>query len=155
MEQDTRAFTHTAMHAECLAVLPMPVVDWTEVVLAEDPTRHATRERLRQLQKKHLVGSGVKVTKRDKKGLAGSATYFSVLTALAAKSRHEGRHEDAELLLSAANELEFRFGDKLREFLATCPLGMLNNADFFEDLATATASRVSWWTKRSHALLAV
>jgi hypothetical protein len=140
---------------ECLAVLPMPVLEWTEVVLAEDPTRSATRERLRQLQKKHLVGHGVKVTKRDDRGLSGSGTYFSVLTALAAKSRHEGSAEDAEYLLGAAGDLEDRFADELRNYLSQCSLDELPKADFFGALASETAGHVSWWTKRSKALLAV
>lgn len=140
---------------ECMAVLPMPVVDWTDVLLAEDPTRKATRERLRQLRRRNLVSRGVNVTKRDAGGLTGSGTCFSVLAALAAKSRHEGHDDDAGQLLSAASELEERFADQLREFLAKHSLDSLSQADFFDDLVGETAGMASWWAERSSALVAV
>jgi hypothetical protein len=140
---------------DCSAVFPMPVIDWKAVVLAENPTRVATRERLRQLHKKSFVSDGVSVTKRGQRGLEGSGKYFSVLAALAAKSRHEGNTADAERLLSAANKLERRFALRLSKYLATCPLDSLPEADFFHDLVAATAENVSWWTRHSHTLVAV
>jgi hypothetical protein len=137
-------------------VVPLPVVTWTAVVQADNPTRPATIGRLRELRGKDRVTPGVSVPLRGtgKRGLAGRATYYSVLSVLAAKSRQEDRPEAAAALVEAASELEKRFAAQLTEYLGDQPLAALPEADFFYDLAEATAVHVSAWTEDTSSLLA-
>ena len=120
-------------------VLPFPVIDWTAVVKAGDPTREATRGRLRELRKKLQLTGGVTVPLRGSRGLEGRATYYSVLSALAAKSRRAGYIEDAERLETGASVLEREFATRLERFLTQHSLPQLAEADFFYDLTGATA----------------
>lgn len=136
-------------------VLPQPVVTWVTVVQANDPTREATPGRLRELRKKHRVAAGVTVPRRGKLQLEGRATYYSVLSVLAARSRQEGREEAAAEMVCAAEQLEDAFSDRLRKFLSNHSLADLPTADFFGDLCTATAERVAEWRGHAKALLAV
>jgi hypothetical protein len=136
-------------------VLPLPVVTWVTVVQANDPTREATPGRLRELRKKHRVAAGVTVPRRGKLQLEGRATYYSVLSVLAARSRQEGREKTAAEMVSAAEQLENAFSDRLRKFLSNHSLADLPTADFFDDLCIATAEGVAEWREHAKALLAV
>lgn len=137
-------------------VVPLPVVNWPAVVSADDPTRPATIGRLHELRAKHHVSAGVPVPLRrtDHARLAGSATYFSVLSVLAVKSRHQDWPEAEAALVEAAAELEERFASQLTEFLGDRPLAALPEAGFFDELAVATAEHVSAWTEGTRTLLA-
>jgi hypothetical protein len=136
-------------------VLPQPVVTWVTVVQANDPTREATPGRLRELRKKHRVAAGVTVPRRGKLQLEGRATYYSVLSVLAARSRQEGREDTAAEMVRAAEQLETNFSDHLRKFLSDHALSELPTAGFFDDLCMATAERVAEWREHAKALLAV
>lgn len=135
-------------------VLPLPVIDWTTVVKADNPVREPTRGRLRELRKKHRVGAGVTVWHRDRRGLQGRSTYYSVLSAFAARSRQEGRDEEAEALERDAAGLESRFSERLELFLSHHRLAELPQAEFFSELTAATAWRLADWRGLSQALLA-
>lgn len=135
-------------------VLPLPIIDWTTVVKADNPMRKPTRGCLRELRKKHRVGAGVTVWHRDRRGLQGRSTYYSVLTALAARSRQEGHDEEAEALERGASQLESQFSERLELFLSEHSLAQLPQAEFFSELAAATAERLAAWTGVFQALLA-
>jgi hypothetical protein len=135
-------------------VVPLPVIDWTTVLKADNPTREATRGRLRELRKKRQVTGGVTVLRRGRRGLEGRATYHSVLSALAAKSRQEGHDEDAARLEKGASALEEQFAARLEQFLSQHNLTQLPEADFFYELTTATAQRIAEWSHLPQALLA-
>jgi hypothetical protein len=135
-------------------VLPVPIVDWTAVVKAENPGKEPTRGRLRELRKKGHLTDGITVTRRGDRGLQGRANYYSVLSALAARSRQEGNDEDAAELERSASELETRFREKLQQFLSAHDLEDLPEADFCEELAAATAKRLAGWRRLHQALLA-
>jgi hypothetical protein len=135
-------------------VVPLPVVDWRTVVEADRPGRAATVGRLRELRKKNLVAAGVTVARREGGRLRGRSTYYSVLTALAARSRADGHHRDAAFLGDAASALESRFAGSLREFLTHRPLRELPEAPFFAELARATAESLSAWSRLPEDVLA-
>jgi hypothetical protein len=135
-------------------VLPVPVVDWTTVVKARDPTREPTRGRLRELRRKGHLADGIAVTRRGDRSLQGRASYYSVLSALAARCRQEGADEDAAELEQSASELETRFREQIQDFLRTHHLADLPDADFCEELATATAEQLARWRRLPQALLA-
>jgi hypothetical protein len=135
-------------------VVPLPVVEWRTVVQADSPGRQATVGRLRELRKKNLVGAGVTVAHREGRRLRGRSTYYSVLAALAVRSRADGHDPDAAFLTDAASALESRFAEALREFLARRPLRDLPEAPFFPDLAAATAERLADWSRLPEDVLA-
>lgn len=124
-------------------VLPLPVVDWTAVLMADNPMREPTRGRLRELRKKHQVSAGVTVWRRDRRGLQGRSTYYSVLSALAARIRQAGNGGEAEALEGAASQLESQFAGRLEHFLSQHSLAQLPQAEFFDELAAATAERLA------------
>jgi hypothetical protein len=136
-------------------VMPRPVVPWTTVVQADDPTRAATLGRLRELRKKHRVTAGVTVPRRGERRLEGRATYYSVLSVLAARCRQEGHEEAAAEMVQAAEKVEGDFSGRLKTFLRDHTLADLPAAEFFDDLATATAECVAAWSRRAPDLLAV
>lgn len=125
-------------------VLPVPVVEWDTVVRAYRPTERATRQRLRLLRSKFGI-RGMNVHLRDATGLRGSSTFFSVLVVFAAHAEREGDHEAAEQLSESARELEQRFGDQLKDYLARCPAEDLPRAAFFEELMSATIQGLLAW----------
>jgi hypothetical protein len=135
-------------------VLPLPVIDWTTVVKADNPTREPTRGRLRELRKKNRVSGGVTVWRRADRGLQGRSTYYSVLSALAARSRQEGHDEEAAVLEQGATQLEGQFSKRLELFLSHHSLAQLPQAEFFDELTTATAQRLAAWSGLFQALLA-
>jgi hypothetical protein len=135
-------------------VLPLPVIDWMTVVKADNPMREPTRGRLRELRKKHRVSAGVTVWHRDRRGLQGRSTYYSVLSALAARSRREGHDEEAETLEQAASQLESQFSGRLERFLSHHSLAQLPQAEFFSELTAATAERLAGWSGLVQVLLA-
>jgi hypothetical protein len=135
-------------------VLPVPVVDWTTVVKAGNPGKEPTRGRLRELRRKRHLTDGITVTRRGDRSLQGRANYYSVLSALAARSRQEGNDEDAAELERSASELETRFRERLQQFLCAHDLEDLPEADFCEELAAATAKRLAGWRRLHQALLA-
>jgi hypothetical protein len=135
-------------------VLPLPVIDWTTVVKADNPMREPTRGQLRELRKKHQVGAGVTVWRRGRRGLHGRSTYYSVLAALAARSRQEGHDEEAEALERGASQLEVQFSKRLELFLSQHSLAQLPQAEFFNELTVATAERLADWNGVYQALLA-
>jgi hypothetical protein len=124
-------------------VLPLPVIDWTTVVKADNPMREPTRGRLRELRKKHRVSAGVTVWHRDRRGLRGRSTYYSVLSALATRSRQEGHDKEAEALEGAASQLECQFSERLELFLSHHRLAQLPQAEFFDELTAATAEMLA------------
>lgn len=134
--------------------MPLPVIDWKTVVKADNPTREATRGRLRELRKKHQVTDGVTVWHRGRRGLQGRSTYYSVLSALAARSRQEGHNEEATGLERAAAQLEDQFSARLELFLSHHSLLQLPQAEFFDELTAATAQRLAEWSRLLQALLA-
>jgi hypothetical protein len=136
------------------AVLPVPVIDWTAVVKADNPTREPTRGRLRELRKKYRMSGGVTVWRRGRRGLHGRATYYSVLSALAARSRQDGHGEEAAALESAAAQVEGQFSERLEQFLSNHTLAQLPQAEFFDELTTVTAQRLANWSGLLQALLA-
>jgi hypothetical protein len=136
------------------AVLPLPVIDWTVVVKTDNPTREPTRGRLRELRKKYRVSGGVTVWRRGYSGLRGRATYYSVLSALAARSRQEGHGEEAAELEKAAAQVEGQFAERLELFLSHHSLAQLPQAEFFDELTTVTAQRLANWSGLLQALLA-
>lgn len=135
-------------------VLPWPVIDWTTVVKAANPMREPTRGLLRELRKKNQVSAGVTVCRRGTHGLQGRATYYSVLSALAVRSRQEGHDEEAEELGRAASQLESEFAGRLELFLSRHSLDQLPQAEFFNELTGATAERLAVWNGVFQALLA-
>jgi hypothetical protein len=135
-------------------VLPLPVVDWTAVLKADNPMREPTRGRLRELRKKHQVSAGVTVWRRDRHGLQGRSTYYSVLSALAARIRQAGNGGEAEALEGAASQLETQFAERLEQFLSQHSLAKLPQAEFFGELTAATAERLAGWDGLGQALLA-
>jgi hypothetical protein len=136
-------------------VMPCPVVPWTTVVQADDPTRTATLGRLRELRKKHRVTAGVTVPRRGEHRLEGRATYYSVLSVLATRCRQEGYDEDAAEMVQAAEKVEDDFSERLKTFLSDHTLADLPSAEFFNDLATTTAKCIAVWGRRAPDLLAV
>lgn len=136
------------------AVVPLPVIEWTTVVKADDPLRVASRGRLRELRKKLPMSDGIVVYRRGQRGLAGRSTYHSVLSAFAVRSRREGEAESAELLGSQASHLERRFAAQLGDFLSRNSLAQLPQAEFFGELTTATAERLAAWRGLADAVLA-
>lgn len=135
-------------------VLPLPVIDWTAVLKADNPMRKPTRGRLRELRKKHQVSAGVTVWNRDRRGLQGRSTYYSVLSALAARSRQEGHDGEAEALEMDASKLEGQFSERLELFLSQHSLAQLPQAEFFSELTFATAVKLVEWGGLVQALLA-
>jgi hypothetical protein len=135
-------------------VLPLPVIDWTTVLSADNPMREPTRGRLRELRKKHRLSAGVTVWHRDRRGLHGRSTYYSVLSALAARSRQEGHDEEAEALERGASKLESRFSERLEVFLSHHSLAQLPQAEFFSELTAATAEGLAGWSGLVQVLLA-
>jgi hypothetical protein len=136
-------------------VLPRPIVTWRTLVQADDPMRPATIGRLRELRKKHRVSDGVTVPVRGERHLEGRATYYSVLSVLATRSRHEGHEEAAAQMVEAAGHLEVAFSDRLKDFLSDHALAELPTAVFFEELTTETAKSAGFWTKHPDDLLAI
>lgn len=135
-------------------VLPWPLIDWTALLKADNPTRRPSTGRLRQLREKNQVSAGVTVYRRGQRGLQGRATYYSVLSAIAARVRRDGQVGDAERLEQAASELERRFAGRLESFLSRHDLDQLPQADFFGQLTAETAERLSDWGGLPQALLA-
>jgi hypothetical protein len=135
-------------------VLPLPVIDWTAVLKADNPMRKPTRGRLRELRKKDQVSAGVTIWNRDRRGLQGRSTYYSVLSAFAARSRREGRDREAEELELDASVLEDQFSERLELFLSHHSLGQLPQAEFFDELTVATARKLAGWTGLVQSLLA-
>jgi hypothetical protein len=135
-------------------VVPLPVIDWTAVLKADNPIRRPTRGRLRELRKKSQVSAGVTVWNRDGRGLQGRSTYYSVLAAFAARSRQEGREKEAEALELDASVLESQFADRLQIFLSHNGLGQLPQAEFFDELTVATAAKLGGKSGLVQALLA-
>jgi hypothetical protein len=135
-------------------VLPLPVIDWTAVLKANNPMRAPTRGRLRELRKKDQMSAGVTVWHRGRHGLHGRSTYYSVLSAIAARSRQEGEDEEAEVLEQAASALESQFSARLELFLSHRDLAQLPQAEFFGELTAATAERLASWSRLPQALLA-
>lgn len=129
-------------------VLPLPVIEWPEVVKADDPTREVTRGRLRELRKKRRITDGVTVLNRGSRGLHGRSTYYSVLSALAARCWRQGHEEEAAGLEQAATRLEEQFSARLESFLSRHSLAQLPEAEFFDELTAATAQGLA---ERSHA----
>jgi hypothetical protein len=135
-------------------VLPLPVIDWMAVLKADNPLRKPTRGRLRELRKKDQVSAGVTVWNRDRRGLQGRSTYYSVLSAFAARSRQEGRDREAEALELDASVLEKQFSERLELFLSHHSLGHLPQAEFFDELTVATAHKLGGKSGLLQALLA-
>jgi hypothetical protein len=136
------------------AVVPLPVIEWTTVVKADDPLREATRGRLRELRKKLEMSEGIVVYRRGERGLEGRSTYHSVLSAMAVRTRREGEAESAQQLGSQASHLESMFAAQLSDFLSKNSLGQLPRADFFHELTTATARELGTWRGLADAVLA-
>jgi hypothetical protein len=135
-------------------VLPLPVVDWTAVLKADNPMREPTRGRLRELRKKNQVSAGVTVWRRDRRGLQGRSTYYSVLSALAVRIRQAGNGGEAKALEGAASQLESQFAERLEQFLSQHSLAQLPQAEFFDELTAATGERLARWDGLVQALLA-
>lgn len=135
-------------------VLPLPVIDWTAVLKADNPMRKPTRGRLRELRKKDQVSAGVTVWNRDRRGLQGRSTYYSVLSAFAARSRQGGHEREAEALELDASALESQFSERLELFLSHHSLGQLPQAEFFDELTVATAVKLAGWSGLVQVLLA-
>jgi hypothetical protein len=135
-------------------VLPLPVVGWVTVVRADNPTRAATRGRLRSLREKNRVAGGVTVARRGNQGLEGRSTYYSVLSALAVRSAQQGHDEDASGLAKASAQLEAKFSAQLKQFLSHHSLDQLPQAAFFDDLTAATARSLASWNGLSRMVLA-
>lgn len=123
-------------------VLPLPVIDWEDVLLAQDPTRPPTRAHLRTLQKRNAVSQGLQVTQRKNGRLAGRKTYFSTLWGFSARLRGVGANDIAARLDSAAEDVERRFRAPLILFLKDNALSDLPNASFFPDLALFSAQKL-------------
>jgi hypothetical protein len=136
-------------------VMPLPIVEWTTVVKADDPIREPTRGRLRELRKKQHVSEGVTVYRRGKRGLEGRSTYYSVLAAFAARSRREGHDDEALEFERGASLLEAEFAARLETYLSRHSLSQLPQADFFPELTTATARELARWDRLINAVLAV
>jgi hypothetical protein len=94
------------------------------------------------------------VWRRDRRGLQGRSTYYSVLSALAARIRQAGDGSEAEALEGAASQLESQFAERLEQFLSQHGLAQLPQAEFFDELTAATAERLARWDGLVHALLA-
>lgn len=135
-------------------IVPWPLVEWPAVVRAADPAREPTRGRLRELRKQGRLTDGITVTRHGDRGLQGRANYYSVLSALAERCRQDGNEADAAALARSASELEARFRDRLKAFLATCVLADLADASFSEELAIATAKGLAGWRHMHRVLLA-
>jgi hypothetical protein len=132
----------------------LPVIEWTTVVKADNPMREASRGRLRELRKKLQMSDGIVAYRRGRRGLEGRSTYYSVLSALAARSRQAGQAVSAAQLGKSASLLEARFQAQLAEFLSKNDLDQLPRADFFYELTTATAQYLAEWHGLSDAVLA-
>lgn len=107
------------------------------------------------MRKKHRVTAGVSVARRGERRLEGRATYYSVLSVLAARCRQEGHEEAAAKMVQAAAKVEDDFSGRLKTFLRDHSLADLPTAEFFDDLAVATAECVAAWGRRAPYLLAV
>ena len=116
--------------------------------------REPTRGRLRELRKKNQLSAGVTVWRRDHRGLQGRSTYYSVLSALAARIRQAGNGGEAETLEGAASQLESQFAERLEQFLSQHSLAQLPQAEFFDELTAATAERLARRDGLMRALLA-
>jgi hypothetical protein len=116
--------------------------------------REPTRGRLRELRKKDQVSAGVTVWHRGRRGLHGRSTYYSVLSAIAARSRQGGHDEEAEVLEQAASKLESQFSERLEQFLSHHSLAQLPQAEFFSELTAATAESLARWSGLVPTLLA-
>lgn len=135
-------------------VLLRPLIDWVALLKADNPMREPSAGRLRQLRKTNQASPGVTVYRRGQRGLQGRATYYSVLSAIAARSRSDGRVEESEALERAASELESRFRERLESFLSRHDLDQLPQAEFFDQLTTETADRLAAWGGLPQTLLA-
>lgn len=134
---------------------PCPIVGWESVLTAMTPGQAPTRGRARLLKQKHLLTQGVRVPRRGAQHLEGARTYHSVLTSWAARCRQEGLREDAEALESAAERVEARFAQHLRNFLVHHDLSDLPKADFFSELVGETSRALTEVTSWRTMLVAV
>ncbi len=134
---DKSALDHP-MHNLNRHIFPLPLVDWTDVLRADDPTRSPSRARLRTLASKQQVSSGFVVVSRHGGRLAGRNTYFSTLWGFAARARSQAEVGTASNLEQEAWKLESRFRNRLEKFFATHTLDQLPDAYFFEDLVRST-----------------
>ena len=101
------------------------------------------------------VTAGVTVPRRGERRLEGRATYHSVLSVLATRCRQEGHEEAAVEMVQAAEKVEDDFSERLKSFLRDRTLADLPTAEFFNDLAAATAECVAVWSRGAPDLLAV
>jgi hypothetical protein len=119
-------------------ILPLPLVEWTDILLADDPTRSPTRGRLRTLTGKHLVSSGVTVPFREAGRFAGRKRYFSTLWGFAARARGQSQSEVADKLEHDAASIEKRYKLRLEKYLASHSIAQLSEANFFRALSKET-----------------
>lgn len=123
--------------------IPKPIVSWETVAQLSDPLREPTRERLRRLRTRSGISNGVLVRPRRSGRNAGSAVYYSALTALSAQAAESGADEPARRLGEAGAVLEERFAGRLRGFLASHPVQDLATAPFYPELVDATRRSLS------------
>jgi hypothetical protein len=132
---------HTDNHKRAYTspILVLPVVEWTDILLADDPTRAPSRARLRTLTSKHLVPSGVTVPVREAGRFAGRKKYFSTLWGFAARARRQAEAEIADRLEHEAASIEKRYKHRLEIYLASHSIIQLSEATFFRALSEETA----------------
>lgn len=119
--------------------LPSPLVGWDQLAALTSPGKPASRSRVRTLRKNGRVSAGVKVYRRGTRAMQGAASYHSVLSVWAERARQLGHQDDADRLAASATELEQRFADAVRTFLAGHEFGELPQTDFFWAMAQDTA----------------
>lgn len=127
--------------------IPMPLVTWEAVVSTSDPTRRPTRAQIRTLRKNGLVSGGVRVQRRREGRAAGSHTYYSTLYALAIKAAQAGDARGAQVLRERGERIEERFAAHIRKYLADHALRTLDEAPFFEALASETEDALDEWSR--------
>jgi hypothetical protein len=111
---------------------PIPLVRWDAVVSTIDPTAAPTRSRYRTLKARGLSTEGVHVERRVAGRAAGSSTWHSVLSVIAALTRPTDSAVATQLLVAGA-EIERRFVAEIKTYGREAAAG-----DEFERLLEAT-----------------
>jgi hypothetical protein len=124
------------------SLTPVPLVGWEAVVSAVEPTSPPTRSRYRTIKNHGHSTDGVHVVRRGEARAAGSSTWHSVLSVLAAYARPTNGAV-ADQLVNAGSDLERKFTIEIKKFGQA---GVRDDALNALSAATSQAlSRISGW----------
>ena len=122
---------------------PVPFLPWQVVVQSFNPGSEPTQGRYRTLKSNRRSTAGVTVTRRKGRRAEGRETVHSVFVVLSAQARRAGDTTTADALLAEATQIEDRFAEPMKVFLAYRSLDALHEAPFYESLMQETESSLA------------